>query len=904
MGLTFGAQLGPYTVTSPIGKGGMGEVWKARDTRLGRDVALKVLPDAFARDQDRLARFEREARLLASLNHANIASIYGLEQSDGAQVLVLELVEGETLADRLVRGPIPVQEAVKLALQIAEALEAAHDKGIVHRDLKPANVKVTPAGKVKVLDFGLAKLAEASGPGAQASAPDLTHSPTLSLAATQQGIILGTAAYMSPEQASGAQTDARTDVWSFGVVLFEMLTGRQLFDGKSVSHILADVLRTHPDWSRLPSHLHPRLRLLLERCLEKEARDRAHHIADVRVDLQKVLADPAGLFVRPSAAGTSVAPRSRLLALTATAVVAAVIAGVAAWILKPSEPKQVVRFAHELPSPRQFTANTPLLAVSPDGRRIVYNTDGGLYLLSVDALDARLIPGTGQGLGNVMFSPDGEWLAFITATGQLQKMPVAGGAPVPLASQPAGAGQFVGASWTVPDRIILGLGESVLSFPANGSTPEVLFKVEGGQAVLPELLPDARTVLFTLAGPQGTQVAVHSLDSGNTKELFPGTRPHYVSSGHIVYVSQNSLFARPFDLATLAPQGSSVPLVEGVLVSGVPQYAVSASGSLVYASASRSPERTIGIASVDSVTPLDLDPGLYSSPRVSPDGTRLVMQTSPIGAPPILSPAARIWVYDLNGKTAIRPLTQQGKNFHPIWTPPDGKRVTFASDRDGTMSIYWQPADGSGTPERLTTAEKGTQHFPDSWSPDGRTLVYQVFSTTETVDLWTMSLDSRDKPVPLTKGTGRNHGAVFSPKGEWLAYGSNEGSQIEQIYVEPIPRIPGVRYTITESEGAFPVWSPDGRSLFFRRVPRGAEGTGTHLVQVEIVPGSTFAWQNERELPIKGFLLFGGQRDYDVMPDGKRFVMVFPPRNEAGELERPRINVVVNWIEELKARVR
>jgi Tol biopolymer transport system component len=257
----------------------------------------------------------------------------------------------------------------------------------------------------------------------------------------------------------------------------------------------------------------------------------------------------------------------------------------------------------------------------------------------------------------------------------------------------------------------------------------------------------------------------------------------------------------------------------------------------------------------------------------------------------------------LNGKTAIRPLTQQGKNFHPIWTP-DSKRVTFASDRDGPMSIYWQPADGSGTPERLTTAEKGTQHFPDSWSPDGRTLVYQVFSTTETVDLWTMSLDSRDKPVPLTKGTGRNHGAVFSPKGEWLAYGSNEGSQIEQIYVEPIPRIPGVRYTITESEGAFPVWSPDGRSLFFRRVPRGAEGTGTHLVQVEIVPGSTFAWQNERELPIKGFLLFGGQRDYDVMPDGKRFVMVFPPRNEAGELERPRINVVVNWIEELKARVR
>jgi Tol biopolymer transport system component len=461
---------------------------------------------------------------------------------------------------------------------------------------------------------------------------------------------------------------------------------------------------------------------------------------------------------------------------------------------------------------------------------------------------------------------------------------------------------FTGASWTVSDRILLGLGDNVSSVPANGGTPEVLFKVEGGQAIFPELLPDGRSVLFTLSGPQGDQVAVHSLDSGNTKALFPGTRPHYVTTGHIVYVSQNSLFAHPFDLANGNPFGSPVPLVEGVSVNGTPQYAISLSGSLVYASGpSTSSERTLGVASVDGVITLDLDPGLYSSPRVSPDGARLLVQTSPAGTVPIIAPAATLWVYDLNGKTAIRQLTQQGKNFHAIWTP-DSKRITFASDRDGSMSIYWQPADGSGTPERLTTAEKGTQHFPDSWSPDGRTLVYQVYSSAEKVDLWTMSLDSRDKPVPLAKGTARNHGAVFSPDGRWLAYGSTEGSQIEQIYVEPIPRRPGVKHQITRSEGAFPVWSRDGRSLFFRRVPRGTEGTGTHLVQVEIAGGSTFAWRNERELPIKGFLLFGGQRDYDVMPDGKRFVMVFPARDEPGEVQRPRINVVVNWLEELKRR--
>jgi serine/threonine-protein kinase len=821
---------------------------------------------------------------------------------------VLELVEGETLADRLVRGAIPVEQSVKLALQIAEALEAAHGKGVIHRDLKPANIKVTSDGKVKVLDFGLAKLAEASGPGAQASTPDLTHSPTLSLAATQQGIVLGTAAYMSPEQASGAPTDARADVWSFGVVFFEMLTGRQMFDGKTVSHILADVLRSDPDWSRLPPNLHPRLRMLLERCLEKEANNRAHHIADVRVDLRKVLTDPEGMFVQPSTGTAQGGRRSRLFAIAAAALVA-LIAATAAWTFKPAEPRHVIRLAHELSGNRTLRDPTlPAVAISPDGRRIVYNTNEGVYLLSTDALEARLIPGTEQQtITNVMFSPDGQWVAYVSATSnQLQKIPVTGGPPVTVLQAPGQVGEFRGASWTADDRFLMATGQTVLSVPAIGGAPQELFdtkQVIEGQPWFPELLPGGRAVLFTLDTPQGFQVAVRSLDSAETKVLVPGTRPHYVPTGHIVYASQNSLFAQPFDLGTLATTGSRVPLVENVMAiataQATPQYAISDSGSLIYVSGPSTRERTLSVAGLDGITSLDVPPGLYSSPRLSPDGTRIAVQTTPGGFFNV--PTGTIWVYDLRGQTAIRQLTQQGRNIHPIWTP-DGKRVTFASDRGGPVSIYWQPADG-GTPERLTTAAEGTQHLPDSWSPDGRTLVYQVLSSTATVDLWAMSLDARDKPTPVATGKGRNHGAVFSPDGRWLAYGSTEQSALEQIIVEPFPQT-GVKHQITRTEGAFPVWSRDGRSLFFRRVSRGAEGTGTLLVQVEIARGAAFAWRNERELPIKGFLVVGGLRDYDVMADGKHFVMVFPARPETGEVPRPRINVVVNWIEELKASVR
>jgi serine/threonine-protein kinase len=918
--LTSGTRLGPYEILAPLGQGGMGVVYRARDTRLNREVAIKTLPEAFAADPDRLARFEREAQLLASLNHPNIAAIHGLEEAGGTTALVLELIEGETLADRLHRGAIPVEDALKLALQIAEALEAAHEKGVMHRDLKPANIMIqgarrgtTPAstadarlpatgGKVKVLDFGLAKAL--AGDTSSATVDQLSHSPTLSLAATGQGVILGTAAYMSPEQASGAPADRRADIWSFGVVLFEMLTGRRMFTGKTVSHVLADVLRGEPEWSRLPANLHPRLPLLLERCLEKEPGNRLHDIADARVDIQKVLGDPGGVWARPADEAVRAVPSRKLPWVAAALLVGSLGAGLAVWYLKPAEPRPVVRFTHELAVNGFRISNRPVVALSPDGRRLVYNASGGLFLLSMDALEARVIPGTEQSVSTVMFSPDGEWVGYYSGSDrQFRKIAVTGGAPVVIASI---EGVPFGASWTADNRILFALGQAIMSVSANGGAPDVLLTVEEGTPILPEMLPDGRAVIFTLGTGNEAQVVVQALDSGERKALVPGVRARYLPTGHLVYGVGGSLFAQRFDLAARAVAGGPVPVVEDVLTNVFPQYAVSDSGELAYIPGNAGAGASRTLAMVDpsgSITPLNIPPGVYSSPRVSPDGTRVVVQTTDAsGIAPLTSPTGVIWVYDLSGETAIRRLTEGGNNKHPIWTP-DGQRVTFASDRDGAMSIYWQPADGSGVAERLTTAKEGTQHWPDSWSPDGRTLSYQVISGVD-YDLWTLSRHAPERSVVFVDGTQRQHGSVFSPDGRWLAYGSNEASPDDQIYVEPFPPT-GVKYQVTQASGAFPVWSPDGKALVYRRGATATTGEmGAGLMQVEVVSESGFSWRNERRLPFERFLTFGGLRDYDMMPDGKRFVMVFRAGDSAPEeRERPRVNVVLNWLEELKARV-
>jgi serine/threonine protein kinase len=683
----IGKTLAHYEISGRLGKGGMGEVYQAKDKKLGRDVAIKVLPEEFARDADRVGRFQREAKLLASLNHPNIAAIHGLEESDGTNFLVLELVEGETLSDKLKRGPIPVEESLKLALQISEALDAAHEKGIIHRDLKPANIKVTPDGKVKVLDFGLAKAYAGDKEDV-----NLSNSPTLSEAATQQGIILGTAAYMSPEQARGEAVDKKADIWAFGVVLFEMLTGRVMFEGRTVSDTLAAVLMREPEWKRLPANLNPRLRLLLEHCLEKEGKNRCSSIGEARLDIQKVLADPGGILVQPvTTAGPRMKLRTIIPWIAAAIVLTAIIAGVVVWKLKPSEPRRVMRFTYELPEEQGDLGVG--LAVSPDGSRFAYVTSKGLYLRSVDALDARLISGTDQNSTQPFFSPDGQWIAYWSSNERkIKKIAISGGAPIVLCDTNL---IVVGLSWSPDNTIVYSdvLGGGVKRIPADGGTPEFLIKAEPanvkerGIPVDPQMLPDGKTLLFTRGfDPQNMtnmQVVIQSLESGKQKVLSQGFGGMYLPTGHLLYGLQSNnatnIVAVPFDLGKLEMKGGPVPMLEGIR-----SIALSNSGTLVYVSqpvtAISKSETTAAGTTASRRTLVWVDrkgreetlavpPNMYRFPNISPDGKKVAMNV-------VTGENSDIWVWDLLRKTLTRLTFEGTSHVNPVWTS-DGKRIAF-----------------------------------------------------------------------------------------------------------------------------------------------------------------------------------------------------------------------------------
>jgi len=888
----IGSRLAHYEITAHLGSGGFGEVYQASDSKLGRSVAIKFLPEAFGHDSERVARFEREARVLASLNHPNIAAIYGLEESDEHKFLVMELVEGETLAEQIKRGPIPVDESLTIAQQICEALEAAHEKGIIHRDLKPANVKITPEGRVKVLDFGLAKAYAPDGANA-----DLSNSPTLSAAATNAGVILGTAAYMAPEQAKGKTVDRLADIWAFGVVLYEMLTGKQLFHGENVTEILAGVLKGEPDWQALPAETPQSVRVLLRRCLQKDAKQRFRDAGDIRIQIEEAHTIP--IATAPTAAAP--VPHRvlwRWITLTVLAcLLSGGIIGLTVWKMKPAQPRPVSRTVVSLPSGQRLDGlNKPVLALSPDGTQLAYVASDSagterLYVRPIDSLEARLLAGT-EGASAPFFSPDGQWIGFF-APGKLKKVQISGGGALTLGDV---GGNPMGASWGPDDSIVVApvsaAGLGMVSAAGGAWHPLTTLKGETSHR-WPEFLPGGNAILFTVTrggAPDDSQIDVQRLDTGERKVLIRGgTFGRYVPPGHLVYYRAGTVMAVPFALAQLAVTGPPAPVLEGVMSStqnsGAGEFSFSNSGSLVYLPGGPR-ENEVSMAWVDrkgTAQFLPAPPRAYSGPRLSPDG-HLAAVT--IGND--------VWVYDLARGTSTR-LTYEGRNAAPNWTP-DGKRVFYSSTRTGANSIFWKLADGSGPEELLITSV-----FPrgGSITPDGRTLLFLDSTDPKTgTDLWALPLEGERKPHIFLQTPFSEVAPRHSPDGRWVAYVSNESGRNE-IYVRPFPG-PGGKWQISTEGGQGIAWSLKGNELFYRTGPQNAK-----MMVVDVQTQPTFSAGKPRllfEAPQAAVLPFGGTGpDYSVSADGQRFLMVRP--REQAQASLTQINVVMNWFEELKRRV-
>ncbi len=847
----------------------MGEVWRAKDTKLGREVAIKTLPEEFARDSDRLARFEREAKLLASLNHPNIAAIYGVDEHDGSRFLVLELVEGETVADRLQRGAIPAEESLKLALQIAEALEAAHEKGVIHRDLKPANIKVTDDDQVKVLDFGLAKALAPDEPEANPS-----NSPTLSMQATQQGVMLGTAAYMSPEQAKGRAVDKRADVWAFGCVLYEMLSGRQSFGASDVTESLAAVIRSEPEWGLLPGNLHPRLSELVERCLEKNVNSRFRDIGDVKVDIQKVLADP-----NPVPAPSAVMPGPPGIAAPALGFLlgALVIASVG-WLLLPEPAADPTTVFHvDLPA---GLGEADTIAISPNGRDLVYSINGQLYVHSFDEANPRPIPGTEGGL-NPFFSPDGQTVGFFTPT-ELKTIPLDGGEASVIADVPAGEH----GSWSTDNEIFFGRDSvnAIYRVPATGGTPEAWADLDENSYVsFPLALPESEWVVFIGQTQDGLyQLVAQSRDTLEQKTVSPdlGGSVAYLSTGHLVHADGNRrLSAVAFDPVRAEVLGDPVVLIDNLAVDyswGIGMFSVSENGTLVYAS--RDAKRELRLSWLDrngDQTLLDVPARPYVYPRISPDGTRASLEIQ-TGA------TSDLFVLDLQTLRFQNLTADPDVQNYAEWTS-SGDRIIFSTNGYRTLSSI--AADGSE--DRSVLYESDHLIYPQSVSPDGRFLVFKE-TRPPLSDIWTLSLeDLNAEPLFVDPWSERN--PIVSPNGEWVAYQSDESGEWE-INLSPFPDVDAGTQPVSIDGGRSPLWSPDGSELFFIDEDRimvasvddsGAAGVPEVLLEDVVTPA------RGRE----------GRR-YDITSDGERFLMV---TLEPAPL--PRINVIMNWTEELKERV-
>jgi serine/threonine protein kinase len=893
----IGKTLGHYRIAEKLGAGGMGEVYRAEDTNLHRHVAIKVLPDEFAHDAERLARFQREAQVLASLNHPNIATLHGLEVSDGKHFIVMELVEGQTLAHRLLRGPLPVDEALEVCRQIAEGLEAAHEKGVIHRDLKPGNVMITPDEKVKILDFGLAK-ALADEP----QAADATHSPTITQAMTHPGVVLGTAAYMSPEQARGKPVDKRSDIWAFGCILFECLTGKRIFEGVSITETLASILKEEPDWQALPPVIPWKLKDLLHRCLQKDPRERLRDIGDGRIEI-------AGAKVAPSSATPEsvdrVSTRWRTAPWVLFAVMALVAAGLALqFMMAPDrQPPPTRRFTLSLPEPLEDWEE-PSLAISPDGMQVAYfagsrfsgSKSSRLYCLRLDQAEFKLLPGAEGGHGP-FFSPDGKEIGFF-AEERLKKLPVAGGAVVPLTGSigidPSGG------SWGTDDCIYLQRfwGGGLARVRASGGIPEVVLKPDPGKSerglLWPQRLPADELLLSTaftgdISSFSDAHVAIGRIgERAGVRYLLGGTYGRYLSTGHLVYAYDGRIMAAGLDLATQTITTRTAMVLEGIQMAptnGVAQFAVANTGDLVYAPGAMVKCRD-SLAQIDRAgkqesisLPFAENESLFVySPNLSQDGTRLAIM--------LLKANNDIHVYDFSSRILTRASYEAGDEGSPVWAP-DGKGLYYTSEGGQGLQMLRKQDVGNARSEPIFGGEN--PRYPWSFSPDGSVLAFVERHPETGWDIWTGPVGGNGQARPFKNTAYSESHPLFSPDGRWIAYVSDQSGQ-KQVYVARYPDGSDERQ-ISQDGGTEPRWASSGKELYY------LDGRSIRAVETSLSPTFSFGaskvlFSVDESLDITVF----PYSSYAVTPDGQRFYFV--KKNRAAPVTQLR--VVLNWFEELK----
>jgi eukaryotic-like serine/threonine-protein kinase len=880
----IGRSLGHYRVMSLIGVGGMGEVYLAMDTKLRREVALKVIPSAGVGDPELMARHRREARILASLAHKNIAAIHGLEESVEANFLVLELIKGETLADRLARaGPMPGTEAYPIALQIAEALEYAHQNGVTHRDIKPANIKLTPKGEVKVLDFGLAKVFRGEKAGV-----DLSELTTQIVASTSEGQIVGTPPYMSPEQVRGEGVGTQTDIWAFGCTLYELLTARRAFEGKTPSDTLAAVLDREPDWRTLPPTTPENIRRLLRRCLHKDPAHRLHDISDARIEIEDGDAEPAaeGPTTGGPAEGLPKARRLALAGLTVLAVIAVTL-GLWRWWFAPqvTDPARSLRMSVTLPEGVTVTRGpgfrSSSLALSPDGSTLVIAGTRGdslqLYERPLNRIEAIPLAGA-EGGSSPFFSPDGAWIGFF-ADGRLKRVPAGGGIAVDIALLPGypAAGYPDGASWGPDNRIVFGSGarSPLYTVSARGGEVEAVTTIEAGELdhSRPEILSDGQTLLFDSDG----WVCALDLASGRRAKLVRGLAPRYAATGHLILIRGTALLAAPFDSSRLELTGPVVPLIEGVAVAGADMhYSVSANGTLVYLAAAGEHELVM-VESDGSEQIVMAERRWFENPQFSPDGRQVAVASARRSGEPV-----DLWIYDVETGSASRFTFDGGRA--PVWTP-DGAGVTFShlGERQG---IYTKAVDGRGGAQPVLEVDEF--HWLIGWTPDARTLVFGVMEDIAGDRL------SRSSIVAFSGGEkhrlvgpGNVWGGRLSPDGRWLAYYSLESGRFE-VAVTAFPS-GGTRWLISQDDGRDPSWAPDGTEVYYR--------SGDRLMAARIDTAAGIRVVSRRTVvePFSPPLY----DDYDIHPDGRALVLVRP----TGQPRRGDVTVILNWFEELGRKV-